>query len=141
MQVLRARREHTDSSPFRLDHRMRLVLRTVNEHEAASGEVTLVSIQVKQRRVVKGLIGLLVDVRMPILVVQRLGRRISNAREECGIREMDRVEIDLKSFADCFGDSCLDVLINKSSKLILHFKSQILKCLKLLDKRRNAPDG
>lgn len=112
MQILRARSEHADPSAFRFDHRVGFIVRTIDEHKSAAGEVAFVTIQVEQRCVVERLVGLLVDVRMPILIVQRLGRSIGDAGKEGRIGEVNGVEVDLEFLADRLGYALLYILMD-----------------------------
>lgn len=45
-----------------------------------------------------------VDMRMPIFVVNCFCRSIINARDECGMCEMDCVHIDGEFIGNCFGN-------------------------------------
>lgn len=115
--VLGARRERRDATALRLDDRVRLVFGPVDEDEPAAGELALVAAQIQQRRVVERLVRVLVDVRMPVLVVQRLCRCVGDAREECGRGQMQGIDGYLEVLGDGSGYALLDVLCGQKPKI------------------------
>lgn len=128
VQVLGARRKGRDAAALRLDDRVRLVVGPVDEDEPAAGELALVAAQVQQRRVVERLVRVLVDVRMPVLVVQRLRRCVGDAREECGRGQVQRIDGDLEVLGNGGGDALLDVLCGQKPRR----KNRKTKCIKYL---------
>lgn len=114
MQILCARCEHTDAASLRLNGRIERFIFgfiLVNEYKSAALEVPLVIAQVEKWCVVKWAVRFFVDMRVPIFIVNRFGRTIVDAREKCGVRQVERMLIDCKFIANRLGDFSSNVSI------------------------------
>lgn len=73
---------------------------TVDKDEPSPLEIGTVIGQIQERRVVEGRVGLLVDMEMPVLVVDGLGRSRGDPREKGRVREVQAGFRDTKVFGN-----------------------------------------
>lgn len=105
MHIFSARCKHADTSFLRFNRRMCgfiIDLILINEYKSTTIKITMIIIQIQEARVMERTVCFLVDMSVPILVMDCLGRCIIYARYECRMCKINCIHVNNKFVRNCF---------------------------------------